>query len=158
MNSIKKILICGLNNSGKTTLSIELAKQLKAVHLNADYIRKNLNIDLDFSLESRIENARRIGVIADIIVNSGGIAIADFICPVEQCRQAFGAYDGNVFTVYMNTVKAEENEYKDTGQIFTPPKNFDFEVTNFYDVTKMAEDVIRELIYISAKEKTNYTI
>lgn len=158
MNSIKKILVCGLNNSGKTTLSSELSKQLKGVHLNADYIRKNLNTDLNFSLEDRIENARRIGIISDIIVNSGHIAIADFICPVEQCRDAFGAYDGDVFTVYMNTIKAEENEYKDTGQIFTPPKNFDFEVKHFYDVKKMAEDIIRELNYISLVDRKNYQI
>lgn len=158
MNSLKKILICGLNNSGKTTLSQELAKQLKAIHLNADYIRKHLNTDLNFTLEDRIENARRIGVIADIINSSGQIAIADFICPVEQCREAFGAYDGNVFTVYMNTVKAEDNEYKDTGQIFTPPKNFDFEVTSFYNVEKMAEDVIRELNYAAINDRRTYQI
>lgn len=158
MNSIKKILVCGLNNSGKTTLSQELAKQLKGVHLNADFIRKNLNKDLSFSLEDRIENARRIGVIADIIVASGNVAVADFICPIEQAREAFGVYDGNVFVVYMNTVRAEDNEYKDTGKIFTPPKSFDFEVTNFYDTKKMAEDVVRELIYTSVKEKSVYTI
>ena len=158
MNSIKKILVCGLNNSGKTTLSIELSKQLHGIHLNADYIRKNLNTDLGFSLENRVENARRIGVLADIISNSGYIAIADFICPVEPCREAFGVNDGDVFVVYMNTVKPEENEYKDTGKIFTAPKFFDYEVTNFYDSSKMAEDVIRELNYVSLKDRASYTI
>jgi len=158
MNTIKKILVCGLNNSGKTTLSTELSKQLKAIHLNADYIRKNLNTDLGFSLEDRIENARRIGIIADIITNSGNFAVADFICPVEQTREAFGAYDGDVFIVYMNTIKPEENEYEDTGRIFSAPKFWDFEVTSFYDVVKMAEDVIRELNYTSINDRRNFNI
>jgi adenylylsulfate kinase len=160
MNSIKKILVCGLNNSGKTTLSEELAKQLNAIHLNADYIRKNLNTDLGFTLENRIENARRIGVLADMVSNSGHIAIADFICPVEQCRNAFGVNDGDVFVVYMNTIKPEDNEYKDTGKIFTPPKFFDYEVTKFYDVKEMAKDVISELNYASVRilDRREYAI
>lgn len=158
MNNIKKLLICGLNNSGKTTLSIELCKQLKAVHLNADYIRKNLSPDLTFSLEDRIENARRIGVLADIIANSNTYVVADFICPVEEARQSFGAYEEDVFIVYMNTIVPQDNEYKDTGKIFTPPSSWDFEVTKFYNVEKMAEDVIRELNYANINDRRNYNI
>lgn len=158
MNNLKKILVCGLNNSGKTTLSIELAKQLKAVHLNADYIRKNLSPDLGFSLEDRVENARRIGVLADIVANSGHFVVADFICPVELTRESFGAYDGDVFIVYMNTIKPEENEYKDTGKIFSPPKFWDFEVTSFYEPAKMAEDVVRELNYANIDDRRNFNI
>lgn len=158
MNNIRKILVCGLNNSGKTTLSTELAKQLNGVHLNANYIRKHLSIDLSFSLEDRIENARRMGVLADIVANSGHYVIADFICPVEQAREAFNAYDGSVFIVWMNTVKPKDNEYKDTAIIFTPPRNYDFEVTEFYNVEKMALDIIRELHYLSVKDRSNYNI
>ena len=49
----------GLPGAGKTTLSIELAKMLNAVHFNADEIRKEINKDLTFSIEDRIEQSRR---------------------------------------------------------------------------------------------------
>jgi dephospho-CoA kinase len=56
---MKKILVMGLPGAGKTTLSIELAKMLNAVHFNADEIRKEINKDLTFSIEDRIEQSRR---------------------------------------------------------------------------------------------------
>ena len=48
----KKFLVMGLPGSGKTTLAKILAKELKAVWLNADEIRKKNN-DWDFSDEGR---------------------------------------------------------------------------------------------------------
>ena len=56
-----KILIMGLPGAGKTTLAQHLAPPLNAVHFNADAVRANINKDLGFSLEDRIEQARRMG-------------------------------------------------------------------------------------------------
>ena len=44
---MKKILVMGLNNSGKTTFSKQLAYEITATHLNADEVRKQAN-DWDF--------------------------------------------------------------------------------------------------------------
>jgi adenylate kinase family enzyme len=41
----KKLLVMGLPDAGKTTLSKLLAKRLVAVHFNADEIRANINKD-----------------------------------------------------------------------------------------------------------------
>lgn len=114
---MKKILVMGLPGAGKTTLSIELAKQLNAVHFNADEIRREINKDLKFELIDRIEHARRIGVLCDIVTRSGNYAIADFVCPTKETRKAFGSQ--NAFVVCVDRI--EISRYEDTNKLFEYP-------------------------------------
>jgi DNA polymerase III delta prime subunit len=116
---MKKILIMGLPGAGKTTLAVELAKMLNAVHFNADEIRKEINKDLKFTPEDRIEQARRMGLLCDIVNRSGQFAIADFICPTRETRVAFGADDA--FVVYVN--RERNKNYPDTTAMFVAPVN-----------------------------------
>lgn len=116
----RKILIMGLPDSGKTTLAKELSDLLNAIHLNGDEIRKNINKDLGFSIEDRIEQAKRMGWLCDKIANTGNYVIADFICPTEETRKAFGA----CYTIFVDTIK--ESKYEDTNKIFEPPQKCDF--------------------------------
>ncbi len=74
----RKILIMGLPGAGKTTLTRELAPLINAVIFNADEVRANLNRDLGFLIEDRIEQARRMGWLCDQVVKAGGTVIADF--------------------------------------------------------------------------------
>ena len=110
-------LIRGLPGAGKTTLSIELAKLLNAVHFNADEIRREINKDLKFELIDRIEHARRIGVLCDIVTRSGNYAIADFVCPTKETRKAFGSQ--NAFVVCVDRI--EISRYEDTNKLFEYP-------------------------------------
>ena len=80
----RKILIMGLPGAGKSTLTRELALLINAVIFNADEVRANLNRDLGFSIEDRIEQARRMGWLCDQVVKAGGTAIADFVCPTQK--------------------------------------------------------------------------
>src|SRR5262249_13099146 len=86
----RKILVLGLPGCGKSTLTRALAPMLNAVVFNNDEVRKNINRDLGFTMEDRVEQARRMGWLCDRVVESGGIAIADFICPTPETRVAFG--------------------------------------------------------------------
>jgi cytidyltransferase-like protein len=119
---MRKILIMGLPGAGKTTLASALAPLLNAVVFNADAVRANLSPDLSFSLEDRIEHARRMGWMCDRVVEAGGTAIADFICPTEETREAFG----EAFTIWMDRVT--EGRFEDTNRLFVAPKRFDLRV------------------------------
>jgi predicted kinase len=119
----RKILIMGLPGAGKTTLATALAPLLNAVMFNADAVRANLWPDLGFSQEARIEQARRMGWLCDRVVEAGGTAIADFICPTAETRAAFG----EAFTVWVDRIRA--GRFEDTNRLFTAPERFDLRVS-----------------------------
>lgn len=136
----KKVLIMGLPGAGKTTLANALAPFLNAVHFNADEVRSRINKDLGFSVEDRIEQARRMGWLCDQVVKAGGFAIADFICPTPETRAAFG----DAFTVWVDRIP--EGRFPDTNKLFVPPAQYDVRVTA--DGTKefWTEQITRKLV------------
>jgi adenylylsulfate kinase len=119
----KKILVMGLPRAGKTTLADALRSRLRAVHFNADAVRTNINTTLGFSLEDRVEHARRLGWLCDQVTAAGHYAIADFVCPTPETRAAFGTS----FTIYVDTNLP--TPYADTEAMFVPPENPDYRVT-----------------------------
>lgn len=121
---IRKILVMGLPGSGKTTLARVLAKRLNAVHFNADEIRHNVNRDLGFGIEDRIEQARRMGWLCDQVVKTGGYVVADFICPTPETREAFGP----CFVVWVDRIAS--GRFEDTNRLFIPPERFDVRVSS----------------------------
>lgn len=118
----RKILVMGLPGAGKTTLSRRLAQVLGAVHFNADEVRATVSRDLGFSPADRIEHARRMGMLCDEIVAKGGIAIADFVCPTEETRRAFGA----AFIVWVDRIRS--GRFADTNLLFVAPAHCDIRV------------------------------
>jgi cytidyltransferase-like protein len=119
----RKILIMGLPGAGKTTLARALVPRLNAVHFNADEVRQHINKDLGFSEADRIEQAGRMGWLCDRVVEAGGFAVADFVCPTPEARAAFGA----AFTVWCDRIK--ESRFEDTNRLFVAPERFDVRVS-----------------------------
>jgi len=122
---VKKILIMGLPGAGKTTIAKELAKSLSAVHLNADEIRREIHRDLGFSELDRIEHAKRLGVLCNIINRAGISAIADFVCPTIKTREAFGLV--GTFVIWADRIDA--GRYEDTNRLFIEPEQYDIRIT-----------------------------
>lgn len=118
------IQIIGLPGSGKTTLAVELAGRINAVHLNADYVRSTVNSDLGFSPEDRVEHSRRMGEMARMLSGQGLDVVVDFICPTQTTRDAFGSPD---ILVWMDTIK--EGRFEDTNKLWETPKYSDVDVT-----------------------------
>jgi adenylylsulfate kinase len=131
------IQIIGQAGSGKTTLAVELADRINAIHINADKVRADLNKDLDFTLESRIENARRLGALARLLDEQGQIVVVDFICPTKETRDAFGVPD---HLVWVNRIK--EGRFVDTNKMWEDPTYFDIEILEGMSVSEEAELVI----------------
>ncbi len=119
----KKILIMGRPGAGKTTLANMLVPRLNGVHFNADAVRANVNKDLGFAHEDRIEQARRMGWLCDCVVDAGTYAIADFICPTIKTRAAFG----EAFVVWVDRIK--KSRFPDTDALFEEPEHWDVRVS-----------------------------
>jgi adenylylsulfate kinase len=85
------VWLTGLSASGKSTLARALesalfARGCQVYVLDGDNIRHGLNRDLGFSPEDRTENIRRIGEVAKLMAELGGIAITAFISPYRSDR------------------------------------------------------------------------
>lgn len=115
------IQIIGLPGSGKTELAKSLKERINAIHLNADEVRATVSSDLGFSVEDRIEQARRMGEMARLIAKQGvAPVIVDFVCPTDLTRSAFGKPD---ILIWMNTV--DKSRFEDTNKMFEKPVTFD---------------------------------
>jgi cytidyltransferase-like protein len=136
---MRKILIMGLPGAGKTTLATALAPLLNAVIFNADAVRANLSRDLGFSHEDRVEHARRMGWMCDRVVEAGGTVIADFICPTEDTRRAFG----EAFTIFVDRISA--GRFEDTNRMFVPPASVDLRVAPEGTPQYWAEQAVAKL-------------
>ncbi len=81
----------GLSGSGKSTIAIELERQLheagKVVKvLDGDNVRSGLNKNLGFSDDDRRENIRRIAEVAKLFADAGIITLVSFITPKRELR------------------------------------------------------------------------
>ncbi|MEE2751547.1 MAG: sulfate adenylyltransferase subunit CysN [Myxococcota bacterium] len=111
----------GLSGSGKSTIANIVEKKLHAqgkhtVTLDGDNIRHGLNRDLGFTSADRVENIRRVGEVARLMVNAGLITITAFISPFQSERElARGLVDeGEFVEIHVNTPLhlAEERDVK----------------------------------------------
>ena len=123
----KKILIMGLPGAGKTFLAKEIYKDLQAVWLNGDAVRKIYN-DWDFSKEGRIRQAKRINSLSNKIIKKGKNVVVDFVCPNIDSFKNFKTD----FVVWVDTIKKGRHIRKhldDINPIFRKPKKYDLRVT-----------------------------
>lgn len=117
------LVVFGLPGSGKTSLAKSLLQRTPAIHLNADDVREDLSSDLGFSVEDRIEQARRLGAIARLLSKQGKVVLVDFVNPTKETRKAFGKHD---FSVWVNRIQA--SRFADTNALWEAPADFDLEI------------------------------
>jgi adenylylsulfate kinase-like enzyme len=132
------IQIIGLPGSGKTSLATALANRINAIHFNADVVRSDLNSDLGFTPEDRIEQARRMGALARLTSKQGYITVVDFVCPTEETRAAFGKAD---IVIWVNRI--EVGRFEDTNKMWENPTNTDLVILDGRTVEQEVDDVIQ---------------
>jgi bifunctional enzyme CysN/CysC len=82
----------GLSGAGKSTIArlVEQKLHARGYHtymLDGDNVRQGLNRDLGFSDADRVENIRRIGEVAKLMVDAGLIVLCAFISPFRAERR-----------------------------------------------------------------------
>jgi len=85
------VWLTGLSGSGKSTVAVELERQLVAAGraaylLDGDNLRHGLNGDLGFSAADRDENVRRVAHVARLLADAGVVAIVPLISPYREAR------------------------------------------------------------------------
>jgi bifunctional enzyme CysN/CysC len=111
----------GLSGSGKSTIANLVEKKLYSLGkhtylLDGDNIRHGLNKDLGFTEVDRVENIRRIGEVAKLMVDAGQIVLVSFISPFRSERRMARELveQGEFFEIFIDTPihVAEERDPK----------------------------------------------
>jgi bifunctional enzyme CysN/CysC len=119
----------GLSGSGKSTIANMVDQKLFAAShhttlLDGDNVRHGLNKDLGFTEADRVENIRRVGEVAKLMVDSGLIVICSFISPYraerEMVRNLVG--DGEFIEVFVDT-PIEECMRRDPKGLYSKAKS-----------------------------------
>lgn len=140
---MKRILIMGLPDSGKTTFAEELQKQLKkkgrtVAWFNADVVRETNN-DWNFSPEGRIRQCERMRKLANGMMTD--FVICDFVAPTKEIRNIFSAD----YVVWMNT--EEKSQYEDTNSLFEKPEYVEWNyVVKAKDAKNTVPFVVKQLL------------
>jgi bifunctional enzyme CysN/CysC len=100
----------GLSGAGKSTIANIVEQQLYAagchtVMLDGDNVRHGLCRDLGFTEADRVENIRRVGEVAKLMVEGGLIVLCSFISPYRAERDMVRALvgEGEFVEVFVDT-------------------------------------------------------
>ncbi len=149
------VWLTGLSASGKSTVAVELERRLVAAgrpayRLDGDNLRHGLNSDLGFSAADRAENVRRVGAVAQLIADSGVVAVASLISPYRADRDMVRAAHveaGLPFVEVFIDTPVEVCEQRDPKGMYAKARAG--EITGFtgvddpYEVPEQAELVLR---------------
>ena len=147
---MKTILIMGLPESGKTSLSDAIKDAFvtgTVMTINADEVREKAN-DWDFTPEGRIRQANRmVDLVKEIYEMNMTLTeefrddyvMVDFICPTVETRRLFNAD----IVIWCDTVK--DCQYEDTNSQFQRPQ-FSKENIHCYVTTKNAQFWAKHII------------
>jgi adenylyl-sulfate kinase len=101
------IWMTGLSGAGKTTIALEMLRQLdgrnlKLERLDGDVVREGLTRDLGFSAEDRRKNIERVTFVAKLLSRNGVGCICSFISPYQAVRDHVREETTNFLEVFVD--------------------------------------------------------
>ena len=139
----KVVWLTGLSGSGKTTIALQLEKELYKLGflvqiLDGDNIRAGINNNLSFSEGDRTENIRRIAEVSKLFLNCGIITINCFVSPTIKMRQIAKKIIGkeNYYEIFINA-DLETCEKRDVKGLYKKARNG--EIKNFTGIDSQYE-------------------
>jgi len=152
------IWLTGLSASGKSTIAVEVERQLfdlgcYARILDGDNVRHGLNKDLGFSKQNREENIRRIAEVSKLFRATGMICINAFISPFQRDRDiARNLIDeGHFFEIYVKA-SIETCISRDPKGIYK--KAISGEIKDFTGISSRYEQPVNPDLIINTEEGT----
>ncbi len=148
----------GLSGSGKSTISNLVDKRLMDLGrhtyvLDGDNIRHGINKDLGFTDVDRVENIRRVGESAKLMVDAGLIVLVSFISPfISERRLARSLLEEDEFIeIYVNT-PLEICEQRDRKGLYKKARSG--EIKNFTGIDSRYEEPEQAEIEIKTSDCT----
>lgn len=139
----KVVWLTGLSGSGKTTIALQLEKELYKLGflvqiLDGDNIRAGINSNLSFSEGDRTENIRRIAEVSKLFLNCGIITINCFVSPTIKMRQIAKKIIGkeNYYEIFIDA-DLETCEKRDVKGLYKKARNG--EIKNFTGIDSQYE-------------------
>jgi bifunctional enzyme CysN/CysC len=96
------VWLTGLPGAGKTTIAMHVERELfrrgyRVYALDGDTLRTGLTSDLDFSLEGRRENIRRVAEVGKLLADAGAVALVSLVSPSAEDRARAREIVGDAF-------------------------------------------------------------
>ena len=160
----------GLPGAGKSTIAnlVEAGLNARGIHsvmLDGDNVRHGLNKDLGFTESDRVENIRRIGEVAKLMIDAGLVVLCSFISPFRaERRMVRDLLDAGEFIevfvdtpldqciardpkgLYRRALAGEIKNFTGVDQPYETPENPELHLlAGRKDPDKLANEVIDEL-------------
>ena len=157
----------GLSGAGKSTIANALEQRLVALGqhtylLDGDNVRHGLNKDLTFSDEDRVENIRRIGEVAKLLVDAGLIVMTAFISPFRSDRQMVRELFGpdEFIEVFVDT-SLEVAEHRDVKGLYAKARTG--QIANFTGIDSPYErperpEMLVDTLVVSVEEAADLLV
>ncbi|MCZ4297355.1 sulfate adenylyltransferase subunit CysN [Henriciella marina] len=144
----------GLSGAGKSTVANLVEKRLAAMGkhtytLDGDNVRHGLNNDLGFTDADRVENIRRVGEVAKLMLDAGLIVLVSFISPFRAERRIVRQMveDGEFWEVFVD-VPLDVAESRDVKGLYKKARAG--EIKNFTGIDSPYEAPTDPEIHIDA--------
>lgn len=146
----------GLSGSGKSTVSVPVAKALKKAGckvevLDGDIVRMNLSKGLGFSKEDRDINVRRIGFVGGMLSRNGVVALTAAISPYRATRESIRDQTVNFIEVFVDC-PVEICAQRDVKGLYE--KAYKGEIANFTGVSDPYEPPSNPEIVLKTHEES----